>query len=88
MSLDHVRLVSNLVNDNVLHGFFLTCSENKGNDLPIVRHNQLVDKIHSLLIDVTCHNCVLKVLKAVVNVNSLLDFKRWPVSSLSLLTRV
>ena len=88
MALNHVRLVSDLVNDDVFHCFFLPCSENEGYDLPVIGHDQLVDKIHSLLIDVTSHDCVFKVLKAVVDVNTLLDLKGWPVSSLSLLARV
>ena len=45
--------------------------KNAHDDLPIVAHNNLVDKIDSLIVDVSGHHRVFEVLQSVVNVDSL-----------------
>jgi hypothetical protein len=62
VSLNHIRLIPNLVNDYVLHGLLLAISKDEGDYLSVVGHDQLVYEGHSLLIDVSCHHRVLKVL--------------------------
>lgn len=88
MSLLHIGLVSYLLNDDILHGFLLSRSKDESNYLSVVCHDKLIYEINSLFINVASHYSIFKVLKAVVDMNSLLDIKSWSLGGLSFLPRI
>jgi hypothetical protein len=73
VSLSHIGFVSYFFNDDIFHGLFLACAKNKGNNLSVIGHDQLVDEVYGLLVNVTGHHGVFQVLKAVVDVYAFFD---------------
>jgi hypothetical protein len=73
MALCHISFVPYLLYDDIFHGLLLSCSEDEGYDFSVVRHYQLVDEVDCLFVYVTGHNGVFQVLKAVVDVDALLN---------------
>lgn len=58
MALSHVIFVFYFFYNDVFHGLFLACAEDEGYNLSVVGHDQLIDEVDGLLVNVAGHDGV------------------------------